>query len=69
MHQTDNKHLAKIMENAIVAGIQTNSISENMQIDGVGMRALTDEMEVRISRNNAGRNASLKSAAETSTGY
>lgn len=69
MHQTKNKHLAKIMKDATDAGIQTNSISESMQVDGIGMRALADEMKVRISRTNAGRNASLRSAAETSTGY
>ena len=63
------KRLAVIAKSAQKARITVNEIPSDMQIDMAGIRALSDEMRDRIGRNTTARNASVRSAASTTTGW
>ena len=65
-----NKRLEEIFEKkATEAGVKVNEVDSEMQIDGAGLRALADEDRVQRARRNSARNASWRSAANTSTGF
>lgn len=66
---TTMRRFAVITQRAQEAHITVNRVRPEMQIDGAGMRALSDEMRVRIGRNTSARNASARSAASTTTGW
>lgn len=68
MHSKNHK-LDEIKEDAQAAGITVDRVPEDKQIDGAGMRALADEDQVQRARRNSARNASWRSAANTSTGF
>lgn len=60
--------LATMLRHAREAGIKVNEVDPGMQVDGAGLRALADESAMRARRANAARNASWRSASETTTG-
>ena len=57
-------HIINTTENAPIAAVE---IPAELQIDMSGLRSLSFEMKDRIGRNIAARNASVRSAAMTTT--
>lgn len=63
------RRLDVITQRAQKARILVNEVRPDMQIDRAGMRALSDEIRMRVGRNTSARNASVRSAASTTTGW